>query len=63
MNYEFVYHFDYLYISFSCFRQQSLATGERLKALNLKFDKMTVSTMTRAMETANLIHKSFPEVP
>lgn len=44
-------------------RQQALATGERLKALNIKFDKLTVSTMTRAQETADIISKSFPNVP
>lgn len=41
-------------------RKQAAVTGERLKALNIKFDKMTVSTMVRAQETANIISESLP---
>ena len=36
-------------------RQQATLTGKRLKALGLKLDKINRSSMTRAMETADLI--------
>lgn len=44
-------------------RQQAAVTGERLKALNIKFNQMTVSTMTRAQETADIISQNIPDVP
>lgn len=44
-------------------RQQASATGQRLKSMNFNFDKVTVSTMTRAQETANIIGESIPDVP
>ena len=44
------------------FRLQAMNTGDRLKSLNIKFDKIVHSTMTRAKETAELIKESFPEI-
>lgn len=43
-------------------RQQATITGQRLKDLGLKFDKMVISTMTRAQETGSLIGESLPDV-
>eukprot|EP00794_Sanderia_malayensis_P014406 gene14406-15906_t len=43
-------------------RLQAKNTGDRLKSLNKKFDKIVYSTMTRAKETAELISKSLPDV-
>ena len=45
------------------FRQQAAATRERLKALNKKLDRIVVSTMTRAQETASIIKEGFPDTP
>ena len=45
------------------FRDQAAATGDRLKALNIKFNKMTISTMTRAEETASIISEKIPGIP
>ncbi|XP_047142028.1 serine/threonine-protein phosphatase PGAM5, mitochondrial isoform X1 [Hydra vulgaris] len=44
-------------------RQQAAATGVRLKSLNISFNKITVSTMTRAKETGVIISDQMPEVP
>ncbi|GFN84795.1 serine/threonine-protein phosphatase pgam5, mitochondrial [Plakobranchus ocellatus] len=43
-------------------RTQAELTGERLKELNLPYTSLVSSTMTRAMETANIIHKSLPHL-
>lgn len=43
--------------------KQALATGERLKELNFPYTSIICSTMTRATQTAKLIHKFLPEVP
>jgi len=43
-------------------RLQAMNTGDRLKSLNKKFDKIIHSTMTRAKETAELISESLPDV-
>jgi len=44
-------------------KQQAQITGERLKDTGIKFDRVVVSTMTRAQETANLICQSLPVLP
>lgn len=44
-------------------RIQASSTGERLKVLGYPFNKIHVSTMTRAIETAQLISESLPDVP
>ncbi|KAI5753569.1 hypothetical protein M8J77_001409 [Diaphorina citri] len=44
-------------------RSQALATGKRLKVLDYPFNKIHVSTMSRAIETAQLISQSLPDVP
>lgn len=44
-------------------RTQANSTGERLNVLNLPFNKIYVSTMSRAIETASLISKNLPGVP
>jgi len=41
-------------------RKQAEFTGQRLKHLNLTFDKVYISTMPRAMETAEVIMRSLP---
>ncbi|KAL8562585.1 hypothetical protein ACOMHN_045849 [Nucella lapillus] len=41
-------------------RQQAEVTGERLRALDLDFTRMVSSTMARAVETADIIHKHLP---
>lgn len=38
-------------------RKQAALTGQRLKELNLTFDKVVISTMPRAMETGEIIMK------
>ena len=44
-------------------RQQALATGERLKSLGRPYTHILHSTLIRAVETAQLISKSLPDVP
>ena len=44
-------------------RQQALATGERLKQLDQPFSYILHSTLIRAVQTAQLISKSLPDVP
>jgi len=44
-------------------REQAAVTGDRLKALDIKFNRMTISTMVRAQETGNIIGEKFPELP
>jgi len=44
-------------------REQAAVTGDRLKALNIKFNRMTVSTMVRAQETASIISEKLPDIP
>jgi len=44
-------------------REQASVTGDRLKALNIKFSRMTVSTMVRARETGNIISEKIPDIP
>ncbi|XP_041349719.1 serine/threonine-protein phosphatase PGAM5, mitochondrial-like isoform X2 [Gigantopelta aegis] len=41
-------------------REQADITGQRLKALNKPYTELISSTMTRAMETAEIIHQYFP---
>lgn len=43
-------------------REQAHFTGERLKELGFPYDKLISSTMTRAVETAGIIHKYVPEL-
>lgn len=43
--------------------KQALATGERLRELNYPYTSIVHSTMTRAIQTAKLIHKFLPELP
>jgi len=47
-------------------RRQLLLTGQRLRELscqnNFKYDKIIVSTMTRALESADIIAESLPDV-
>jgi len=63
-----VRHGQYVHNDKDCFRiltdlgkQQSTLTGERLKSLGIKFNKMIVSTMTRAQETGGLIAEALTE--
>lgn len=44
-------------------RQQANYTGQRLAQLNIKWDKMVVSTQVRAQETAEIIAQSLRSVP
>ena len=44
-------------------RKQAGFTGERLKALNIPFDKMIRSTMTRAQETGKIISTHIANIP
>ena len=44
-------------------RQQALATGERLQHLNKSYAHILHSTLIRAVQTAQLISKSLPDVP
>ena len=53
----------YNIVSFFFYREQAAVTGDRLKALNIKFNRMTISTMVRAQETGNIIGEKFPELP
>lgn len=43
-------------------RKQAILTGERLKSLQIKFNNIVVSTMTRAQETGSIIGDLLPEV-
>ncbi|XP_077507530.1 serine/threonine-protein phosphatase Pgam5, mitochondrial-like isoform X1 [Amblyomma americanum] len=44
-------------------RQQAELTGQRLKQLGVPFTSLVHSTMTRAVETAGLIHEHLKQVP
>lgn len=44
-------------------RKQAACTGERLKLLEIPFDKMVRSTMTRAQETGKIISTHIANVP
>lgn len=44
-------------------REQADLTGARLKELNHPYTKLVNSTMSRAIETANIIFKHLPDVP
>lgn len=44
-------------------RKQAAYTGERLKALEIPFDKMIRSTMTRAQETGKIISTHIANIP
>lgn len=44
-------------------RDQATRVGERLKELDLAYTRIIKSTMTRATETADIIHKHLPELP
>ena len=44
-------------------REQAEMTGARLLDLNYPYTKMISSTMTRARETADIIHKQMPDLP
>ena len=41
---------------------QADLTGKRLKALGLRYDIISHSTMVRAVQTAGIIHRYFPNV-
>jgi|ERR1712013_75255 len=43
-------------------RQQAWHTGQRLEKLNIKFDRIVISTMTRAEETGGIIADFLPNV-
>ncbi|XP_071034328.1 serine/threonine-protein phosphatase PGAM5, mitochondrial [Parasteatoda tepidariorum] len=44
-------------------RKQAELVGQRLKDLKFNYTKMIRSTMTRAIETSDIIHKCFPKLP
>jgi len=44
-------------------KRQAQITGERLKGMDIKFDRVIASTMTRAQETANLICEAVQDIP
>ena len=44
-------------------REQAALTGQRLADMNYPYTKLISSTMTRAKETADIIHKYLPELP
>ncbi|CAL1285073.1 unnamed protein product [Larinioides sclopetarius] len=44
-------------------KKQAELVGQRLKDLKFNYTKMIRSTMTRAMETSDIIHKFFPDLP
>lgn len=44
-------------------RKQAACTGERLKLLQIPFDKMIRSTMTRAQETGKIISTHIANIP
>jgi len=43
-------------------REQLDLTGCRLRELGIRFDRLVASTMTRAQESASIVHKHFPEL-
>lgn len=43
-------------------REQLDLTGARLRELGLCFDRLVASTMTRAQESASIVHKHFPDL-
>lgn len=43
-------------------REQAEMTGKRIKQLGLPYTSLTSSTMSRALETARIIHKYIPEL-
>ena len=45
---------------YSTGRQQADITGQRLRDLDLDYTRMVSSTMARAVETADIIHKYLP---
>jgi len=44
-------------------REQARYAGERLKELGFDYNKIVISTMTRAKETGEIISEMFPDVP
>ncbi|KAH6934264.1 hypothetical protein HPB50_022844 [Hyalomma asiaticum] len=44
-------------------RKQADLTGQRLQQLGIPFCHLTHSTMTRAVETAEIIHQHLPQLP
>ncbi|XP_060561094.1 serine/threonine-protein phosphatase PGAM5, mitochondrial-like isoform X2 [Ruditapes philippinarum] len=44
-------------------REQAQLTGARLVDMNYPWSKLICSTMTRAQETADIIHKQLPDLP
>ena len=44
-------------------RDQANRVGERLRELDLPYTRIIKSTMTRATETADIIHKHLPDIP
>ncbi|KAH6919825.1 hypothetical protein HPB50_029187 [Hyalomma asiaticum] len=44
-------------------RKQADLTGQRLQQLGIPFSHLTHSTMTRAVETAEIIHQHLPQLP
>ncbi|XP_045173415.2 serine/threonine-protein phosphatase PGAM5, mitochondrial-like isoform X2 [Mercenaria mercenaria] len=44
-------------------REQAYLTGARLVDMNYPWSKLISSTMTRAKETADIIHKQLPDLP
>ncbi|XP_024083857.1 serine/threonine-protein phosphatase PGAM5, mitochondrial isoform X2 [Cimex lectularius] len=44
-------------------REQARMTGQRLKELGIRYTKLIHSPMTRARETAEIIHEFIPDVP
>ena len=59
INETYCYYILFL-IFFVSGREQAVLTGNRLKLLDLPYTSLTSSTMTRAIETAELIHKHIP---
>jgi serine/threonine-protein phosphatase PGAM5 len=44
-------------------KEQAAMTGERLKALNVNFDTLIISSMVRAHQTGKIIGEALPHVP
>jgi serine/threonine-protein phosphatase PGAM5 len=44
-------------------REQADMTGEYLKSLGLNYTKIVSSTLTRAVETSDIIYKHLPQLP
>ncbi|XP_035230114.1 serine/threonine-protein phosphatase PGAM5, mitochondrial-like [Stegodyphus dumicola] len=44
-------------------RKQAELVGQRLKSLDFNYTKLIRSTMTRALETGEIIHRYVPDVP